>query len=305
VRGSTPCSDEQLARYGGNTACVVVDEPGHDPIIFDLGTGLRFYGLSCDTSTPFRGTALVTHLHWDHIQGVPFFAPLLAEGAVLDLYAPRQDGGSLKTVVRGFLSPPYFPVGVDALPGEIRFHGTDAETFAVGAATVTSAWVPHVGATLGYRVELGGRTVAYVSDHQQPGAGSTEVDPAVIELCRGADVLIHDAQFDGEEFNRRSDWGHCTVEYAVEVAAQAGCATLVLFHHDPSHHDERIDELLADARELAVARGVGEVIAASEGLTIVLAETVDVAGMERDGMERDGGEHDARERDAAPIAAAG
>jgi phosphoribosyl 1,2-cyclic phosphodiesterase len=274
VRGSTPCSDERLARYGGNTACVVIDEPGQDPIVLDLGTGLRFYGLDgcgCPASVaPFRGTALVTHLHWDHVQGIPFFAPLLCDGAELDLYAPAQEGEPLADVVRGFLSPPYFPVEVDALPGEIRFHDTEPGSFRVGDALVTAAWVPHVGPTLGYRVELAGRSVAYVSDHQQPGVGSTEVDASVLELCRDVDVLIHDAQFDDDEFAQRSDWGHCTVEYAVEVAAQAGCRTLVLFHHDPSHHDGRVDELLGDARRIAAARGVPEVVAAHEGLTLAL-----------------------------------
>jgi ribonuclease BN (tRNA processing enzyme) len=284
VRGSTPCSDERLARYGGNTACVVIDHPGHQPIVFDLGTGLRFFGMSLaetcagsEAPGPFRGTALVTHLHWDHVQGIPFFAPLLCNGAELDLYAPTQPEHSLSEVVRGFLSPPYFPVAVEALPGDIRFHDTAAGTFGVGDAVVRSAWVPHVGPTLGYRVELDGRSVAYVSDHQQPAVGSTDVDQAVLDLCRDADVLIHDAQFDAAEFAQRSDWGHCTVEYAVEVAAQAGCRTLVLFHHDPSHHDDRVDELLAEARSIAEHRGVPEVIAAHEGLTISLASTPVVA----------------------------
>lgn len=277
MRGSTPCSDEGLARYGGNTACVVLDQPGHQPIVLDLGTGLRFFGralvedgtIGAGTS-PFKGTALVTHLHWDHVQGIPFFAPLLCDGAELDLYAPTQDGESLSDVVRGFLSPPYFPVAIEALPGDIRFHDTDSGTFHVDDAVVTAAWVPHVGPTLGYRIELGGRSVAYVSDHQQPGVGSMDVDPGVLDLCRGVDVLIHDAQFDDDEFAQRSDWGHCTVEYAVEVAAQAGCSCLVLFHHDPSHHDVRVDELLAEAREMAARRGVPEVVAAHEGLTISL-----------------------------------
>ena len=277
MRGSTPCSDERLARYGGNTACVVIDQPGHQPIVFDLGTGLRLFGQALvqdgtigPATAPFKGIALVTHLHWDHVQGIPFFAPLLCDGAELDLFAPTQDGESLADVVRGFLSPPYFPVAVEALPGDIRFHDTDAGTFQVGDARVNAASVPHVGPTLGYRVELGGRSVAYVSDHQQPGVGSTSVDPAVVDLCRDVDVLIHDAQFDEQEFAERSDWGHCTIEYAVEVAAQAGCSTLVLFHHDPSHHDGRIDELLDDARVIAARRGVPEVVAAHEGLTISL-----------------------------------
>lgn len=268
VRGSTPCSCESLRRYGGNTSCVVIEPQAGDPVLLDLGTGLRFFGLDRPFDEPFRGTALVTHLHWDHVQGIPFFTPLLAPGARLDLYAPAQEGVSLADAVRSFVSPPYFPIGVDDLPGEIVFHDTLPGTLRIGEATVRADWVPHIGPTLGYRVEVDGVSVAYVSDHQQPELGSTEVAPAVIDLCRDVDLLIHDAQYDDLEFSMRSDWGHCTVEYAVEVAAQSGARTLALFHHDPGHTDVRLDELLVQARELGESRGVGEVIAAAEGLTL-------------------------------------
>lgn len=273
VRGSTPCSGDDLRRYGGNTACVVVEERGQDPILFDLGTGLRFYGLAHQAAGvgAFRGDALLTHLHWDHVQGIPFFPPLLAPGGRLRVHAPAQDGEPLAERIRQFLSPPYFPVTVDALPGEITFHDIEPGAFHLGDAVVHTAWVPHCGPTFGYRVDLAGRSIAYVSDHQQPGIGATEVDPAVLGLCSGVDVLVHDAQFDDAEFAARSDWGHCTVDYAVEVAAQAGARMLVLFHHDPSHTDDRLDDLVRRARSLAATRGVDEVVAASEGLTIALA----------------------------------
>jgi ribonuclease BN (tRNA processing enzyme) len=257
-----------VARYGGNTSCVVIESDEHDPIILDLGTGLRFFGLNRPFDEPFRGTALVTHLHWDHVQGIPFFSPLLAPGAHLDLFAPAQEDMVLEEAVRCFISPPYFPVGIDDLPGDITFHDTVPGPVEVQGAEVRAAWVPHVGPTLGYRITVGDVSVAYLSDHQQPGLGSTEVDPQVLELCRDVDVLIHDAQFDDLEFSMRSDWGHCTVDYAVEVAVQAGARMLVLFHHDPSHTDVRIDELLTHARAVATSRGVDEVLAASEGLTL-------------------------------------
>jgi ribonuclease BN (tRNA processing enzyme) len=250
---------------------VVIESDRHDPVVFDLGTGLRFFGLNRPFDEPFRGTALVTHLHWDHVQGIPFFSPLLAPGGHLDLFGPKQEGMSLEEAVRSFINPPYFPIGVDQLPGHIEFHDTVPGVVHLDGFDVTSAWVPHVGPTLGYRVESGGATVAYVSDHQQPGLGSTEVDPGVLELCRGVDVLIHDAQFDDLEFSMRADWGHCTVDYAVEVAAQAGAGTLVLFHHDPSHTDVRVDELLDHARGVGEERGV-EVIAAFEGLALTIDE---------------------------------
>ena len=273
VRGSTPCACDDTRRYGGNTSCVVVTHPGMDPVVFDLGTGLRYFGndLANGGLAPgesFRGTALVSHLHWDHVQGVPFFKPWLCAGSRLDVFGPPQEEGSLEDAVRSFIKPPYFPVTIDELPGEVTITEA-AEVFMVGPAEVRSAPVPHIGPTLGFRVSVGGTSVAFVPDHQQPGAGSTEVDPAVLELCAGADLLIHDAQFTNDEFTTKSDWGHCTVEYAVEVAAQAGVRRLALFHHDPSHSDTDVDELLAGAREYAAGR-VEEVIAASEGLTVAL-----------------------------------
>lgn len=268
VRGSTPCACEANKRYGGNTACVALESPGRDPIVFDLGTGLRFFGLTQPGDGTFRGSALVSHLHWDHVQGIPFFGPMLVEGARMDLYAPAQGSISLADAVRSFMTPPYFPVEIDALPGEFVFHEIGDGPVDVGGVKVTTAPVPHVGPTVGYRVEADGISVVYISDHQQPGPGATTVAPEVLELCDGADLLIHDAQFDDDEFAARQDWGHCTVDYAVEVAAQAGVRRLALFHHDPSHSDARIDELAQRAGEKASRRGVDEVFAASEGLTL-------------------------------------
>jgi phosphoribosyl 1,2-cyclic phosphodiesterase len=268
VRGSTPCSCDSNRRYGGNTSCVVIESEGRDPILLDLGTGLRFFGLAQPRDGSFRGSALVSHLHWDHVQGIPFFAPMLAEGARLDIYAPIQATGTLADAVRTFIQPPYFPVSLDSLPGTFNFHEVERDVLDLDGAKVTVAPVPHCGSTVGYRIDCDGVSVAYVSDHQQPGEGATEVSAEVLELCQGVDLLIHDAQYTPEEFSTRSDWGHCTVEYAVEVAARSGARRLAMFHHDPSHGDEQIDELLIEARAMAAGRGIDEVIAAAEGLTI-------------------------------------
>jgi phosphoribosyl 1,2-cyclic phosphodiesterase len=273
VRGSTPCSCDSNRRYGGNTSCVVIESDQRDPILLDLGTGLRFFGMTQPRDGSFRGTALVSHLHWDHVQGIPFFAPMLADGAHLDVYAPAQEGVSLGDAVRTFIQPPYFPVEIDALPGSFEFHEVERDVFDLDGAKVTVAPVPHCGPTVGYRIDCEGVSIAYISDHQQPGADATSVSPEVLELCQGVDLLIHDAQFDPEEFSARSDWGHCTVQYAVEVAARAGARRLALFHHDPSHDDDRIDELLLEARAHAARLGVHEVLAAAEGLTLSLSPT--------------------------------
>ena len=271
VRGSTPCPSEDNRRYGGNTACVALEVAGQDPIVLDLGTGLRFWGQTLPTDGSFRGRALVTHLHWDHVQGLPFFVPVDRPGARLDVYGPRQeDGTSLAEVFDDFMRPPYFPLRAADLRGTIVFHDLGDADLSMGEAKVRVRSVPHRGATNGYRVEWDGVTVAYVSDHQSPLDGGPVVAESVLELCDGADLLIHDAQYTPDEWSQRSHWGHCTVDYAVEVARQAGVRRLVLFHHDPSHGDEVVDRMLEDARSAAAGSGIEEVLAASEGLTIAM-----------------------------------
>ena len=272
VRGSTPCPSAGNRRYGGNTACVALESPGHDPVVLDLGTGLRFWGESLPLDGSFRGHALVTHLHWDHVQGLPFFVPVNRPGAQLDIYGPpSEDGLSLADAFGEFMRPPYFPVRVGDLAGDFRFHTLDDGDHAVGDAKVRVRQVPHVGATNGYRVEMDGVSIAYVPDHQQPLDGSFDVAESVLELCDGVDLLIHDAQYTPLEFEAKAHWGHCTVEYAVRVAAQAGVRRLALFHHDPDHDDAMVDRLLDGARSLRDASKVQEIIAAYEGMTIALS----------------------------------
>ena len=271
VRGSTPCQSDDIQRYGGNTSCVSVDAPGQQPLLFDMGTGLRYYGKRVSNDQPFRGSCLLSHLHWDHVQGLPFFTPLLKEGSSLDVYGPAQaDGRSLDEVVSYTIRPPLFPVSVDELPGEVRFHDTADTEFAIGAFDVMARLIPHLGPTLGFRIEFGGRSIAYLSDHQQPFDGSYSAAPGALELVEGVDLLIHDSQYTQPEFVAKSTWGHCTIEYAVWLACQAGVKQLALYHHDPSRRDDDLDGLLRCAAQIGASHGV-EVIAASEGLALDLA----------------------------------
>jgi phosphoribosyl 1,2-cyclic phosphodiesterase len=242
--------------------------PGRDPILFDLGTGARYYGMARPADLPFNGSCLVTHLHWDHVQGLPFFPPMLRAGNHLDFYAPIQDGDrSIGEVIRSTLCPPLFPIELDVFPGDIEFHAKGDEEFMIGDVLVTSRLIPHVGNTLGYRLEFDGASVAYLSDHQQPGIDVYEMSDNARELCEGVDLLIHDAQYTRDEFALKSTWGHCTTEYAVWLAIESGAKQLALFHHDPTHDDGHIDATLAMARERC--HGVDtHVIAASEGLTL-------------------------------------
>ena len=247
--------------------------PGQDPILFDLGTGLRYFGATQPTDGSFRGHRLLTHLHWDHAQGLPFFKPILAAGAELDIYGPvQEDGRPLLDAVRSFLGPPHFPVPIDALPGHFRFHDVGNEEFRIGAATVRSRLIPHVGNTLGFRVTVAGVSIAYLPDHQMPLDGSFAAVDRVYELIEGVDLLIHDAQYTCEEFAVKRDWGHCTPEFALWLAGTAHVKRLALFHHDPVRNDAALDEVAERAVTYGRDHGFG-VFAAAEGMSVVVAPT--------------------------------
>ena len=247
------------------------DEP---PIVLDLGSGLRPLGHELEhrygLDTPVQLTAFLTHLHWDHIVGLPFCRPLLRFGGHLDVYGPAQEGLSLAEVMDKVVVPPFFPVQLKDLHGTIRFHEAGDETLAVGSAKVMVRRVPHVGDTLGFRIEAGGFSVAYVSDHQAPEDRRT-VSENVLELCDGADLVVHDAQYTDAEFAEKATWGHSTIDYAVHVAAEAGARTLVLFHHDPVHTDDDMDRILEGARRAPGASRLDAVVAAAEGSSLDLA----------------------------------
>ena len=270
VRGSTPCSCPSLQRYGGNTSCVSVEAEGHDGFVFDLGTGLRPWGRSIPDPAGMTLHSLVTHLHWDHIQGLPFFAPLLSPDTSLHIYGPGENGESLGESFGRFMAPPFFPISVSELPATIGFQDAHHDDAVIGEAKVKARPVPHTGPTNGYRVELRGVSVAYIPDHQEPIGRPQHVDDAVLELCDGADVVIHDAQLWSDELPIRSDWGHCTPEYALEVARQAGAKTLVLFHHDPGHDDAELDEMQDRMSQAGARAGLESVVTAAEGLKLSL-----------------------------------
>jgi phosphoribosyl 1,2-cyclic phosphodiesterase len=276
VRGSCPCSSDHHRRYGGNTSCVLVEVEGESPLILDLGTGLRALGDYLQpplkaAGVPLQATALLTHLHYDHVLGVPFFAPMRDPGAILDVYGPSQQGASLHDVLSGMVKPPFFPVHMADFRGELRFHDLEGSAdFSVGSIRIKARSIPHIGHTLGYRLEADGRAMVYIPDHQAPVDRRT-FDKEVLELCENADLIIHDAQYTDEEFVTLSDWGHSTAAYAVLVAREAGARRLTLFHHDPAHTDREIDRMLSHARRLA-AKQTLEVSAASEGSSVDLGK---------------------------------
>jgi len=276
TRGSCPCAGDAYAHFGGNTSCVLIDDGGDEPLILDAGTGLRSLGadlapaLAADGRS-LRANLLLTHLHYDHLLGLPFFSPLHDAAAHLEVYGPSQGERTLAEVIKGAVGPPFFPVQMDDFYGEVRLLAVGDEPWKLGQAVITASAVEHSGPTLGYRVEIGSSSVVYIPDHQAP-VDATTIEPGVLALCEGADLLIHDAQYDDDEFERKCDWGHSTIAYAVHVAATAGVKALALFHHDPMHDDARLSALEALALTMPGAGDVGAIFSAYEGLTISLED---------------------------------
>lgn len=270
VRGSCACHGRATARYGGNTSSVSLRVDGAAPLLVDLGTGVRYALDGGDEPRAHVGACLLTHLHWDHTQGLPFLAALRHPGTVLDLYAPRpEDGVGLEEAFAAKIRPPQFPIHLREFPGTVRFHEVGDDDFETHGWRVASRLVPHRGPTLGYRVERAGAAVAYLSDHQQP-TGDFALTRGARRLVQGADLLIHDAQFTPSEWAGKVDWGHSTVEYAMWVAETASVRRLALFHHDPARTDDDIDAVAARAALAARTRGF-EVFAAAEETCVRVA----------------------------------
>ena len=267
VRGSTPCHCSETSRYGGNTSCVSVHADDASPLIFDLGTGVRYTGIRADAGRPLHVVCLLTHLHLDHIMGLPFFEPLLSADTTLDIYAPRQDdGASVTELLHARFAPPTFPVRLAEFAATIRIHEIGDDDFEVAGWHVRSRYVPHVGPTLGFRVHRAGVSVTYLSDHQQPDGDEFTIAAGARDVCADTDLLIHDAQYTDAEFAAKKTWGHSTHGYAAWVARTSGARRLALFHHDPSRRDADLDELGSAHRAGAVPS-----IVAREGMRLAVS----------------------------------
>jgi phosphoribosyl 1,2-cyclic phosphodiesterase len=245
VRGSIPAPGPSTATYGGNTSCVEV-RAGDELIILDLGSGLRALGESLGRD-PVAASLFLSHYHWDHIQGLPFFGPAYNPASTLAIWGLPRDGRDVRAVLAGQMIPPYFPVTLDALRARLSFHSLiPGEPVRVGQALVTAAELNHPNGAVAYRIEHGGKAVVYATDNEH----GTRSDDALIALSRGAEAVIYDAMYTEEEYQAsKVGWGHSTWLAGARIVERAGAKQLVLFHHEPTRSDEQLDQLLARARE--------------------------------------------------------
>ncbi len=268
VRGSLSTPGPDTAGVGGNTSCVEVLAGGRR-IVLDAGSGLRSLGDELMADGPTATTLLLSHLHWDHIQGLPFFAPLYAAGHRVHVRSGPNSLMGLHEALRRQMSPPFFPVPIDRVAAQLEVSEiAPGAEFAVGDARVTAALLNHPDPVYGYRIECGGRSVVYATDTEHYSC----VDPTLRALAEGADVLIYDAQYTPEEYRgadgapARVGWGHSTFAAGAALAHAAGVGQLVLFHHDPRRTDAGVRSL-----ELRAQRLFPATVAAREGDVIDLA----------------------------------
>jgi len=267
VRGSIACPGSETVRYGGNTSCVEV-RVGNDRIIFDGGTGLRELGQMILAESPFEANMFFTHSHWDHIQGFPFFSPAFVPGNRFHIYGTvAPNGSTIEQRLNDQMLHPNFPVPLQIMGADLKFHDLEVgEAVQLGDALVENALLNHPGEAVGYRVSSQGRAIAYITDTEH---FPDRLDENVVWLARDADLMIYDATYTDSEYHdpkfSKVGWGHSTWQEAVKVAKAARVKQLAIFHHDPTHDDEFMDQVAADTKGVFPNSFV-----AREGMTVTL-----------------------------------
>jgi phosphoribosyl 1,2-cyclic phosphodiesterase len=292
VRGSIPTPGKDTVRYGGNTPCLELRLDNDELIIFDAGTGIRNFGDNLmNNGASLNAHLLITHPHWDHIQGFPFFKPAFISGTELTIIGTERPDKTLSEIIAEQMDRIYFPVQLDELKAKLHFHPIHKEgDLRVRGCTVRALYVNHPGFTVGYRLEYKGKILVYISDNEpydrEVAANLSNIESVVKEkydaekgdpnqrvfdFCRGADVLLHDATYTPEEYIDRVGWGHSHYLFTLRVAAEAGVKQLYLFHHEPTHSDEKVDDILRKCKKEVKTRGHKfECEAAAENMVITI-----------------------------------
>lgn len=289
TRGSIPMPGIQTIRYGGNTPCIELRLKGGELVILDAGTGIRNLGEHIVArGETIHAYLLISHPHWDHIQGFPFFQPVFHAGHELTIVGGETDLMTLERMIADQMNKVYFPIQLNELKARLTFKRVREEEFEVFGALVRTIFVNHPVFALGYRIEQDGKSIVYISDNEpfdknEPRSHANldrniaesfhrvDSDPnqRIIDFAEKADVLIHDATYTPEEYGDHIGWGHSPYDFPLRVAAAAQVKTLVLFHHDPTHTDEQVDNILASSRaRIEVEKLPLKCLAAAEGMEL-------------------------------------
>jgi phosphoribosyl 1,2-cyclic phosphodiesterase len=274
-RGSVPTPGPQTETYGGNTSCVEMLLDDETAFILDAGTGIRALGLDLVRRRTRHIHLFLTHLHLDHLEGLRFFAPLWDASVTLEIWGPRSPVLSLRDRILRSFSPPLFPFDFRDVPARVSFHDLPGEPWRAAGISLAADLVLHPGPTLGFRLESGDASLAYLPDHEPAlaGIGGRSLDwLSAGSLARDVDLLFHDAQYTEDEYEAKIGWGHSSVAHAVAFSRAVGADRLVLFHHEPNHGDLELEALEERARELSGQDGEPPALA-REGMVIELGDT--------------------------------
>ena len=289
TRGSIPVPSPETLRYGGNTTCVELRADG-EIIVLDAGSGIRPLGIALDRefqARPIKLSLLVTHAHWDHIQGFPFFKPAYDSKNEIRIFGFDGAGATFREIMAEPMQSPFFPITMRELSARMDINKLSEMKFSLGKVDIHAAFVNHPGVCAGYRIFTSSGSVAFLPDHEpyeflhsargkqlgpeQAKEVAAEQHAALVQFLRGSDILILDCQYADQEYTKHIGWGHGSISSAVALAMEAEVQTLFLFHHDPSHDDTMVDRMVESARELVMKSGSNlEVAGAQQGTEILL-----------------------------------
>ena len=272
-RGSLAAPGAETVRYGGNTSCVEVRLESGDTLVLDAGTGIRPLGAAAHLASTAPLHILLTHLHLDHLQGLGFFRPLFQPDREIHIWGPASPIQGLAERIAIYLSPPLFPVRLADVPSLVQFHDAPEQPVAIGSATVQASYVTHQGPTVGYRIAERGKVLAYLPDHEPSLGVDLSDQPATWisghDVACDADLLFHDGQYGDREYPDHIGWGHSALEHVVQFARKSNVDTVALFHHDPYHTDDELEQLLHEVQPQWNDAGV-RVVLAREGMSVSL-----------------------------------
>jgi len=279
VRGSIPTPGPSTVRYGGNTPCIEMRLSDDKFFILDAGSGLRELGLNLlKSGKNLQAHLFISHMHWDHIQGIPFFVPALLPGNEFIFHGAEDPSKSLKDILENQMNPINFPITMEQMASNLNYEAFDIGTYEIEGIKIETMKLNHPGNALGYKFYVNGKTVVYISDNEPKpeeydpeNSRIIEFNETLLNFTKDADLLINDAQYTPEEFKTRVTWGHSPYDFTVSLALASNVKKLVIFHHDPVHNDEFVDDMIIAAKKIAeTAESNLEIIGAKEGLEIQL-----------------------------------